>query len=67
MQLPNHTSGLACSSQEVRRGVFPANRKEIDMEIVKAPDQLESEPTVEELELLWWEPLSCKCDIDFEE
>lgn len=37
------------------------------MEIVKVVDQLESEPTVEELELLWWEPLSCKCDIDFEE
>lgn len=24
-------------------------------------------PTVEQLEIEWWEPLSCKCDIDFEE
>lgn len=27
----------------------------------------EMEPTVEELELLWWEPLSCKCEVDFDE
>jgi len=39
----------------------------VNMETVKVADQLEAEPTVEELELLWWEPLSCKCDIDFEE
>lgn len=37
------------------------------METVNVADRLEIEPTVEELELLWWEPLSCKCDIDFEE
>lgn len=24
-------------------------------------------PTVEQLEVEWWEPLSCKCDIDFKE
>lgn len=36
------------------------------MEAVKT-EQKETEPTVEELELDWWEPLSCKCDVDFEE
>jgi hypothetical protein len=23
--------------------------------------------TIEELELEWWEPLGCKCDVSFEE
>lgn len=27
----------------------------------------ETEPTVEELELQWWEPLGCKCDVDVDE
>ncbi len=67
MQLPNHRIVLAYASQEVGRGARPANRKESDMETVNVADRLEIEPTVEELELLWWEPLSCKCDIDFEE
>lgn len=37
------------------------------MEVVNTNEQLEAEPTVEELELEWWEPLACKCDVDFEE
>ena len=37
------------------------------MEAVKTEEQLDSEPTVEELEIEWWEPLSCKCDVDFED
>jgi hypothetical protein len=32
-------------------------------------NKLEERPaaTIEELESDWWEALSCKCDIDFEE
>jgi len=26
----------------------------------------ENPPTVEELETQWWEPLSCKCDVEFD-
>ncbi len=37
------------------------------MEAKKTDEQVETEPTVEELELDWWEPLSCKCEVDFEE
>ncbi len=27
----------------------------------------ETAPTVEELELDWWEALGCKCDVDFQD
>lgn len=37
------------------------------MDTVKTEEQLDAEPTVEELELDWWEPLGCKCDVDFED
>ena len=30
-------------------------------------DETEPVATVEELELEWWEPLGCKCDVSFEE
>lgn len=30
-------------------------------------DQAEPTATVEELELGWWEPLGCKCDVEFED
>lgn len=36
----------------------------MDIETNTPPD---AEPTVEQLEIEWWEPLSCKCDVDFEE
>lgn len=26
----------------------------------------ENQPTVEELETQWWEPLGCKCDVEFD-
>lgn len=41
-----------------------ARRKPMDVQ-TNAPT--DDEPTVEQLELEWWEPLSCKCDVDFEE
>lgn len=25
---------------------------------------LETDATIEEIELEWWEPLGCKCDVD---
>ena len=37
------------------------------MESVKTEEQTETDPTVEELELDWWEPLGCKCEVDFQE
>lgn len=33
----------------------------------RADDKAEHAATVEEIELEWWEPLGCKCDVDFED
>lgn len=30
-------------------------------------DAVEPTATVEEIELEWWEPLGCKCDVEFED
>jgi hypothetical protein len=41
-------------------------RKEHEMDST-SNEANETVPTVEELELQWWEPLGCKCDVDFED
>jgi hypothetical protein len=30
-------------------------------------EEAERAATVEELELDWWQPLGCKCDVEFDE
>ena len=42
------------------------DRKEHEMDSTNN-EASETEPTVEEIELQWWEPLGCKCDVDFED
>ncbi len=37
------------------------------MEAAKTEERAENAPTVEEIELEWWELLGCKCEVDFEE
>jgi hypothetical protein len=29
--------------------------------------ELQPQPTVEEIETQWWEPLGCKCDVEFDD
>ena len=38
------------------------------MDQVQSTQQpLETEPTIEEIELDWWEPLGCKCEVDVDD
>lgn len=56
-------NGRCASGLSLRESRVPEHRETM-MENI---EREELPPTVEQLEIEWWEPLSCKCDIDFEE